>query len=220
MQPDEKELAWMSWSLQDGGEHWLQTALEAAASKPSTLSNSENEDAVLRRLDWLTGLTPQELVRLVSQKSSSIGVDMDYFGEVNQVTVRDGLRASEGFVLLAADYCQVELRLLTHFSGDRGLCAAFHKRQDVFKTLAAKWRGKTEEEVLVEERTLTKQVCYALIYGAGPALVSQQAGVTEAAARNLMGEFLNKHHAVKTFIAQTKKSCRRLGYVQTLLGRR
>lgn len=71
-----------------------------------------------------------------------------------------------------------------------------------------------------EERTLTKQVCYALIYGAGPALVAQQAGVSEAVARTMMGEFLTKHRAVKAFIAQTKTSCRRLGYVQTLLGRR
>jgi DNA polymerase-1 len=70
------------------------------------------------------------------------------------------------------------------------------------------------------ERTLTKQVCYALIYGAGPALVAQQAGVSEDAAQKMMEDFLRRYLGVKRFIAQTKAACRRCGYVETLLGRR
>ena len=75
-------------------------------------------------------------------------------------------------------------------------------------------------QITIEERTLTKQVCYALIYGAGPSLVAEQAGVSEEVAQKMMEDFLRRYTDVKKFIAQTKSSCRRDGFVQTLLGRR
>jgi DNA polymerase-1 len=72
--------------------------------------------------------------------------------------VRDGFIASEGYSLLAVDYCQIELRLLAHFSHDMELCASFSKDVDVFKEIAARWRHKSVELISQEERNLAKQV--------------------------------------------------------------
>jgi DNA polymerase theta len=137
------------------------------------------------------------------------------------VHVRNGFRASQGFVLLSVDYCQIELRILAHFSGDRDLCAAFHAQVDVFKVIAAKWLKKaSQDDVSDVERHQVKQICYALIYGAGPALVAEQAHVTVETALAMMQDFLRAYPGVQKFLLHTKKQCRELGYVETLLGRR
>lgn len=143
------------------------------------------------------------------------------------IQVRDGFVASEGYVFVAADYCQIELRILAHFCADDSLCAAFKhvasssfEAHDVFKAIAARWRNKSHFEVTVAERNQVKQICYALIYGAGPALVAQQADITEDAARAMMTDFLVSYPGIKQFVTRVKNSCRRTGGVETLLGRR
>jgi len=128
--------------------------------------------------------------------------------ERETVNVRCGFTASEGFQLVAADYCQVELRILAHFSGDQVLCCAFRSGADPFILIAARWCGSETAAVTAEQRSRVKQICYALIYGAGPALVAEQAGISEDEA------------AAITFLAGVKDQCRRQGYVETLLGRR
>lgn len=80
---------------------------------------------------------------------------------------RDGFRAAEGYVLLAADYSQIELRIMAHFSRDMGLCDAFKSGVDVFRSLAAQWKGIEEGEITDQQRGEVKQVCYALMYGSG-----------------------------------------------------
>lgn len=80
---------------------------------------------------------------------------------------RDGFKASDGYVLLAADYSQIELRIMAHFSRDVGLCDAFKSGVDVFRSLASQWKGVKETEISDQQRGEVKQVCYALMYGSG-----------------------------------------------------
>jgi DNA polymerase theta len=142
--------------------------------------------------------------------------------------MRSGFQANEGFVLLAADYCQIELRILSHFSSDPSLLAAFHRVGfDVFKAIAASWLGSREggraaadSEVTDEERNQVKQICYALIYGAGPQLVADQAGISVDRAKAMMKDFLGRYPGVQRFLHSLKQRSRKIGYVETLLGRR
>jgi len=138
------------------------------------------------------------------------------------VNVRSGFQASEGFVLLAADYCQIELRILSHFSSDPQLLAAFHRvGYDVFKAIAASWLGsRVDCEVTDEQRNQVKQICYALIYGAGPQLVADQAGISVERAKTMMKDFLSRYPGVQSFLHSLKQRSRKIGYVETLLGRR
>lgn len=132
---------------------------------------------------------------------------------------RDGFRASDGFVLLAADYSQIELRILAHFSGDPDLLQAF-TQGDVFTAIAARWLNKDTESITPAERNQVKQICYTLIYGAGPSLVAESANITLESAQALMRDFLARYPGISKFLAQTKRQCKGTGYVETLLGRR
>lgn len=144
------------------------------------------------------------------------------------VNMRSGFQANEGFVLLAADYCQIELRILSHFSSDPSLLAAFHRVGfDVFKAIAASWLGSrgggraaADSEVTDEERNQVKQICYALIYGAGPQLVADQVGISVDRAKAMMKDFLGRYPGVQRFLHSLKQRSRKIGYVETLLGRR
>jgi hypothetical protein len=223
--PIETEL--LRFSFVDGGVPWIRAALAAPSTRsPSAsalpASSSSSAGSGHASLRCLADMDGRSFFRHMAARAA--GPYRDWVSLAQDpaavVAVRDGFRASEGFVLLAADYSQIELRLLTHFCADEGLCTAFRCGQDVFKTIAARWRGKMEAEVSAEERTLTKQICYALIYGAGPSLIAQQAGVSEKEAQTMTEDFLRRHPQVKKFIAQTKVLCRRNGFVETLLGRR
>lgn len=191
MQGDSTEVAHISQSL---SPDWIVTALTTTAPTPATTATTEEKGV------------------------AAIGDTKPLYTTVNP---RDGFTAIDGYVLLAADYSQVELRILAHFSADAGLLEAFHAQVDVFRAIAAKWLHKaTIEEVTEAERHQVKQICYALIYGAGPALVAQQAHVSVETAQSMMKDFLRTYPGVETFLLHTKKRCRKQGFVETLLGRR
>eukprot|EP01032_Pedospumella_encystans_P008842 gene8842-10458_t len=172
-------------------------------------------------------LSPDWIITALTSPNSSVSTSTTAATEdtnkptYTTINPRDGFTASDGYVLLAADYSQVELRILAHFSADAGLLEAFHAQVDVFRAIAAKWLHKPSTmEVSDTERNQVKQICYALIYGAGPALVAQQAQVSVETAQSMMKDFLHTYPCVETFLLHTKKQCRKQGYVQTLLGRR
>lgn len=163
----------------------------------------------------------EEVAASVDAESSEVGEPSPAGVTMKVLKVRQGFVASAGFVLLAADYSQVELRILAHFAADRDLARAFGAGEDVFRAMAARWLGRAvERDVTEAERNQVKQICYALIYGAGPSLVAQQAGVSVAVAQGMMRDFLRCYPGVQRFLQRAKKQCRREGYVQTLLGRR
>ncbi|CAE7596479.1 TEB, partial [Symbiodinium microadriaticum] len=125
-----------------------------------------------------------------------------------------------GYVLLASDYAQIELRILAHFAMDAKLCAAFDSSSDIFAGIAAQWTGTPVDGISKDDRNRMKQICYALLYGAGPAKVAADAGCSIPEAEGLMRGFMTCYPGIKTFMNQVKNSCRSKGYVETLLGRR
>lgn len=135
--------------------------------------------------------------------------------------LRNGFVAEKGFVLLSADYCQMEFRILAHFSEDEALCHAFQdRRQDVFRSVTAQWRNKPIDEITKEERETVKQLCYAYIYGSGIRSIAERLRNTVSATSKLMHEFVGRYPGIPAFIKSVKESCREKGYVETLLGRR
>jgi len=96
-----------------------------------------------------------------------------------------------GSTLLSADYSQLELRILAHLSGDKGLCAVLSRRDgDVFRSIAAAWKKKKNElDVSDEERQQAKQICYGIIYGMGCKSLADQLQVTEEEAQLFVDSF-------------------------------
>eukprot|EP01041_Mallomonas_annulata_P000427 gene427-765_t len=139
---------------------------------------------------------------------------------VRCINPRDGFHASKGFVLLSADYGQIELRIMAHLSKDPGLLEAFHRGQDVFLSIASNWLGKLEKDVIESERNAVKQLCYALLYGAGPNRIAEQSGCTVEKAKTMLTEFLSRHAGLTRLMSSIRQGCRRNGFVETLLGRR
>lgn len=143
-------------------------------------------------------------------------------GNCYKVSLRRAFVASEGCVLLSADYSQLELRILAHLSGDPDLCRLLRRPDgDVFRLLAAAWLGKASPtDVSDAERQTTKQICYGMVYGMGVRTLSQELGLPEEEAAQFMAAFMDTYPGVGRFLESVKAGCRRTGYVQTMGGRR
>jgi hypothetical protein len=139
-----------------------------------------------------------------------------------EVNPRDVFCASKGYVLMTSDYCQIELRILAHFSLDENLCGAFRDplSEDIFKCIASRWQGVPVSEITSEERNRVKELSYALLYGAGPGKVAADANCSVSQAETWINQFLSVYPGIKVFMKEVKSSCAKLGYVQTMLGRR
>uniref|UniRef100_A0A6P7GLT1 DNA polymerase theta n=1 Tax=Diabrotica virgifera virgifera TaxID=50390 RepID=A0A6P7GLT1_DIAVI len=136
------------------------------------------------------------------------------------ISCRKAFDASVDYMLLSADYCQLELRLLTHFSQDQLLCKIMREPGDVFRTVAAKWNRITEEEVTESTRQHAKHICYGIIYGMGNRTLAEQLNMDEDDAAEFMETFRNTYPGIKTFIHNTIENCKATGYVETINGRR
>ncbi|XP_030753991.1 DNA polymerase theta isoform X2 [Sitophilus oryzae] len=136
------------------------------------------------------------------------------------ISCRGAFNAPEGCVLISADYCQLELRILTYLSKDELLMNVMNEPGDIFKSIAAQWNNISEEEVTDNLRQQTKQLCYAIIYGMGAKSLSGQLDISEEEAFHFMERFKDTYIGIKHFIKQTIDSCRKHGYVETIIGRR
>ena len=125
-----------------------------------------------------------------------------------------------GGVFLAADYSQLELRILAHVSGDKKLKRFLNSDGDVFKMIAGEWLGLSADEVSEKQRQETKQVCYGMVYGIGAKALGEQLGIIEEDASQFMETFKSKYPTMKKFLTKTVQECRDKGYVTTLLGRK
>ncbi|CAD6188320.1 unnamed protein product [Caenorhabditis auriculariae] len=123
--------------------------------------------------------------------------------------VRDLFRPREGYVMIGADYSQLELRVLAHLSGDSKLISFLVEERDFFSELSAKW-GFT--------RVAVKQLCYGLIYGMGAKSLAESTKLSMDEAEQLRNNFFAIFPKVKTYIQETKDRANREGYVATLLG--
>ena len=136
------------------------------------------------------------------------------------VSMRSAFVPFPSAVFLAADYSQLELRVLAHLSGDRMLREFLNGDGDVFKMIAGQWLGVHAVEVSGTQRQHAKQICYGMIYGIGAKALGVRLGVPEEEAARFMDSFKSKYPTVKGFIAQTVQECREKGHVTTLLSRK
>ncbi|XP_071543746.1 DNA polymerase theta-like [Panulirus ornatus] len=140
--------------------------------------------------------------------------------EEHTVSLRHALVARSGSVLLAADYSQLELRLLAHLASDEKLMHLLNSGEDVFTMIAAQIHFVNPEEVMPNQRQQAKQICYGLIYGMGARALSEQLNVDEDEAVTFMDKFRSCFLRVQQFMQSTVEKCRKEGYVLTLMGRR
>jgi DNA polymerase-1 len=134
--------------------------------------------------------------------------------------VRRAFVAGEGSVLLAADYSQVELRIMAHISQDPTLLEAFHRGEDIHTSTAAAIMGVPAEAVTPEMRRLAKSVNFGLSYGQGSHGLAQQTGLSHEEADRFIKTYFAQYLKVKEYIERTKRQANEQGYVETLLGRR
>ena len=125
-----------------------------------------------------------------------------------------------GGVFLAADYSQLELRILAHMSGDLKLQQILNSEGDVFKIIAGEWLGVPVDQVTAEDRQNAKQICYGMVYGIGAKALAEQLNIVEEEAARFMETFKSKYPTMKKFITATVQSCRENGHIVTLLGRK
>ncbi|XP_028028922.1 DNA polymerase theta-like isoform X2 [Bombyx mandarina] len=140
--------------------------------------------------------------------------------EVIEFNCRNVFRAAPGSVMVSADYCQLEMRLLTHFSEDSVLTRIMKSDVDVFKSIAASWSDVPEGEVDDDLRQKAKQLCYGIIYGMGNKTLSQHLDVSEMEASLFMDSFERTYPAIRVFTKSVIEECKRQGFVETLSGRR
>jgi DNA polymerase-1 len=134
--------------------------------------------------------------------------------------VRRAFVAGEGSVLLAADYSQVELRIMAHISQDPTLLEAFRRDEDIHTSTAAAVMGVPAEAVTPEMRRLAKSVNFGLSYGQGSHGLAQQTGLSYEEADRFIKTYFAKYPKVREYIEHTKRQADEQGYVETLLGRR
>ncbi|XP_061566157.1 DNA polymerase nu [Cololabis saira] len=141
--------------------------------------------------------------------------------EVVTVHPRTMFIPEDGWTFVAADFCQVELRLLAHFSSDPELLHIFSNPQaDVFTMLATRWKGVSENEVTSEDREHAKRIVYSVVYGAGRERLSGILGVSAEQASRFQDTFLQTYRAIQTFIQRTIQQSHKRGYVLSVMGRR
>ena len=134
--------------------------------------------------------------------------------------VRRAFVAKEGWKLLAADYSQVELRVMAHVSGDEGLLGAFARGEDIHASTAAAILDIPLDQVTPDQRRLAKTVNFGLSYGQTAFGLAQATGLTQPEAEDFIATYFERFPKVRQYIQQTKVRAARQGYVETLLGRR
>jgi len=128
--------------------------------------------------------------------------------------------APEGCVLLAADYSQIELRIMAHLSGDESLRAAFAEDRDVHQATAAEVFGVGLAGVTPDQRRTAKMINFGLIYGMSPFGLARNLGIERSAANHYVERYFQRYPGVKRFMDETRIQARERGYVETVFGRR
>ena len=134
--------------------------------------------------------------------------------------VRQAFIARPGYQLLAADYSQVELRIMAHLSSDAGLLKAFSNAQDVHRATASEVFATPLEEVSTEQRRRAKAINFGLIYGMSAFGLAKQLGIDRQSAAHYVDLYFQKYPGVLQYMEQTQAYADEHGYVETLFGRR
>jgi DNA polymerase-1 len=126
--------------------------------------------------------------------------------------------AANGWQFLAADYSQIELRILAHLSQEPGLLESFHKGEDIHAATARAMYGV--EEVSPDQRRIAKILNFGVIYGLGPVGVARQTDLTRKQGQEFIDLYFGKYPGIRDYIEQVKQSARDTGFAETITGRR
>jgi len=134
--------------------------------------------------------------------------------------IRQAFIAPEGRVILAADYSQIELRLMAHFSGDKNLTHAFNEGLDIHAATAAEVLGKEVAEVTATERRNAKAINFGLLYGMSAFGLAKQLQMSRSEAQDYIDMYFERYPGVKDYMINTRASAYEHGYIETILGRK
>jgi DNA polymerase-1 len=127
---------------------------------------------------------------------------------------------SDDFVLVGADYSQIELRVLAHLSGDESLIKDFNDGADIHRRTAARVFNVQEDQVTDLQRSRAKAVNFGVLYGQSGFGLSEGLGITMKDAKNYINDYYDKHQAVREYLDQAVAEGKSKGYVTTIMGRR
>ncbi|XP_031783753.1 DNA polymerase theta isoform X2 [Nasonia vitripennis] len=136
------------------------------------------------------------------------------------LSVRMAFVPASGNIMLSADFCQLELRILAHFSQDPVLCKLLHGKGDIFKSIAARLNKTTEEQVDDDMRQRAKQLCYAMIYGMGAKSLAETLSATESEAKDYLEAFMGTYKGIRVWLTGVCEQARVEGFVSTIANRR
>ena len=134
--------------------------------------------------------------------------------------IREAFIAPEGWRVLAADYSQIELRIMAHMSGDPGLTNAFRHDQDVHRATAAEVFGVAPDTVTADQRRVAKMINFGLMYGMSAHGLAQRLGIPRGEAAEYVQRYFERYPGVKAYMDLTRARAKSEGYVETLFGRR
>jgi DNA polymerase-1 len=134
--------------------------------------------------------------------------------------IRQAFIAEEGYSLVAADYSQIELRIMAHLSSDASLLKAFAEDRDIHQATAAEVLGLPAGEVSADQRRSAKAVNFGLIYGMSAFGLARQLGISRGDAQRYVDLYFQRYPGVKRYMDETRAQARELGYVETVFGRR
>jgi DNA polymerase-1 len=128
--------------------------------------------------------------------------------------------ANDDFLILSADYSQIELRIIASISGDPGMIEAFNQNIDIHAATAAKVFGVPLEEVSKEQRYKAKSVNFGLIYGQGAFGLAENLGISRTEAKEIIDNYFKQFPGIRTYMDEVIEKARTFGYVETPMGRR
>lgn len=134
--------------------------------------------------------------------------------------IRQAFIAESGYYLLAADYSQIELRIMAHLSGDEGLIQAFKEGKDIHAATAAEIFGGNPEHIDREHRRNAKAINFGLIYGMSAFGLARQLGISRQEAAGYIDTYFARYPKVRDYMDNARSAARQQGYAETLLGRR
>jgi DNA polymerase-1 len=134
--------------------------------------------------------------------------------------IRQAFVAPPGHVIVAADYSQIELRIMAHLSGDEGLLRAFAEDRDIHQTTAAEVFGLDPARVSAAQRRAAKAINFGLIYGMSAFGLARQLGIERGAAQQYVDLYFQRYPGVRRYMQETRAAARERGYVETVAGRR
>jgi DNA polymerase-1 len=134
--------------------------------------------------------------------------------------IREAFVPAEGRTLVSADYSQVELRIVAHYSGDASLVEAFREGADIHRRTAAEVAGIPVDEVTDDQRARAKAVNFGIIYGSSAFGLAAQLGIATGEAQETIDAYFARYEGVRRFLDETTERAKKDGFVRTLMGRR